>query len=303
VGTETGKIFWKISGWNRNLFKGIGKKNFYIYNLGGVSGFGISSSKQLNPTNPNGNIWSLTSGVSLTKATDTSRTNLFDTGLLTVFTIKVTGSRGLTNDIIMLDFSPRGISDWSFTRLTLINKYEKRKSLFGLRIQDILGYIWTDSKGVPVQERFTIEGAGSGTTYEKAYLRDATSFYGNIDLRNRYHLPGDANLRAFGNQGFVGVEKIFAITLEGFIYKKLGGSNLELAAFLDEGTLSGSKFVLNDKGFKDTRLMDYGIGLRLSTTVFGQPIYLRIDKPLKATIDGKSIEEMNDWVFSFQKSI
>ena len=303
VGTETGKIFWKISGWNRNLFKGIGKKNFYIYNLGGVSGFGISSSKQLNPTNPNGNIWSLTSGVSLTKATDTSRTNLFDTGLLTVFTIKVTGSTGLTNDIIMLDFSPRGISDWSFTRLTLINKYEKRKSLFGLRIQDILGYIWTDSKGVPVQERFTIEGAGSGTTYEKAYLRDATSFYGNIDLRNRYHLPGDANLRAFGNQGFVGVEKIFAITLEGFIYKKLGGSNLELAAFLDEGTLSGSKFVLNDKGFKDTRLMDYGIGLRLSTTVFGQPIYLRIDKPLKATIDGKSIEEMNDWVFSFQKSI
>ena len=156
---------------------------------------------------------------------------------------------------------------------------------------------------MPVQERFTIEGAGSGTTYEKAYLRDATSFYGNIDLRNRYHLPGDANLRAFGNQGFVGVEKIFAITLEGFIYKKLGGSNLELAAFLDEGTLSGSKFVLNDKGFKDTRLMDYGIGLRLSTTVFGQPIYLRIDKPLKATIDGKSIEEMNDWVFSFQKSI
>jgi len=122
-------------------------------------------------------------------------------------------------------------------------------------------------------------------------------------LRNRYHLPGDANLRAFGNQGFIGVEKIFAITLEGFIYKKLGAINLELAAFFDEGILSGSKFVLNDKGFKDTRLVDYGIGLRLSTNVFGQPLYLRIDKPFKATIDGKSIEEMNDWVFSFQKSI
>ena len=267
--------------------------------MGGVSGFGISSLKQLNPTNPNGNIWSLTSGVSVTNTTDTSRTNLFDTGLLTVFTMKMTGSTSQ----IMFDFSPRGISDWSFTRLTLIDKYEKRKSLFGLRMQDILGYIWTDSKGVPAQERFTIEGAGSGTTYEKAYLRDATSFYGNIDLRNRYHLPGDANLRAFGNQGFIGVEKIFAITLEGFIYKKLGEINLELAAFFDAGILSGSKFVLNDKGFKDTRLVDYGIGLRLSTNVFGQPLYLRIDKPFKATIDGKSIEGMNDWVFSFQKSI
>ena len=50
-------------------------------------------------------------------------------------------------------------------------------------------------------------------------------------------------------------------------------------------------------------MVDYGIGLRISTAIFGQPIYLRFDKPLDAKIDGKSIEEMNDWVFSFQKSI
>ena len=49
--------------------------------------------------------------------------------------------------------------------------------------------------------------------------------------------------------------------------------------------------------------MDYGIGLRISTSMFGQPLYLRIDKPFNATIDGKSIEKMNDWVLSFQKSI
>jgi len=49
--------------------------------------------------------------------------------------------------------------------------------------------------------------------------------------------------------------------------------------------------------------MDYGFGLRLSTSIFGQPLYLRIDKPIDATIDGTSIEKMNDWVFSFQKAI
>ena len=49
--------------------------------------------------------------------------------------------------------------------------------------------------------------------------------------------------------------------------------------------------------------MDYGVGLRLSANVFGQPLYLRIDKPIDATIDGKSLKDINEWVFSFQKAI
>ena len=116
-------------------------------------------------------------------------------------------------------------------------------------------------------------------------------------------MPGDANLRAFGNQGFAGVEQVFAITIEGFLSKSIAGINLELAGFIDQGTLSGSKFVLGDKGFDSNTLVDYGIGLRLSTTIFGQPIFLRLDKPMGAKIDGIDIEKMNDWIFSFQKSI
>jgi hypothetical protein len=50
-------------------------------------------------------------------------------------------------------------------------------------------------------------------------------------------------------------------------------------------------------------LVDYGIGLRISTSIFGQPIYLRLDKPIGAKIDGVDLEKMNEWVFSFQKSI
>ena len=87
------------------------------------------------------------------------------------------------------------------------------------------------------------------------------------------------------------------------ISKSFAGINLELAGFIDQGTLSGSKFVLGDKGFDGNTLVDYGIGLRISTSIFGQPIYLRLDKPIGAKIDGVDLEKMNEWVFSFQKSI
>ena len=91
--------------------------------------------------------------------------------------------------------------------------------------------------------------------------------------------------------------------IEAFVYKKLGPVTVEVAAFIDNGILSGSKFEANDRLFDNTSLMDYGFGLRLSTNIFGQPLYLRIDKPIDATIDGSSLEKMNEWVFSFQKAI
>ena len=138
---------------------------------------------------------------------------------------------------------------------------------------------------------------------QKGYLRDASSFYGDLDLRNQYHLPGDAKLRAFGNQNFVGVEGILADSFEQFVYKKIGPLTAEVAFFIDSGILFGSKFEPNDQLFDNTTLIDYGFGLRLSTNIFGQPLYLRIDKPFDATIDGYSVENMNEWVFSFQKAI
>jgi hypothetical protein len=96
--------------------------------------------------------------------------------------------------------------------------------------------------------------------YEKPYLRDASSFYGDTDLRNQYHLAGDANLRAFGNQGFVGVENVFTTTFEGYLTKSLLGVKFELAAFLDAGTLSGSKFTVGDYGFSTSLVDEYPEG-------------------------------------------
>ncbi|HBO87546.1 MAG TPA: hypothetical protein DD620_02205 [Verrucomicrobia bacterium] len=298
VGAETGMPYWEISGWRRYLHSGMRKYDYRLYDFGGVRGFGISTSNKLNPTSP----ISLTVGLSVTDVADAKRTNLFDRGLVSVVSFKLNDSR-LDDASIIIDFSPGGISDWSFTRLTFEDKFEKKTKLFGARNRDILGWIWSDTKGVPVQERFTVEGAGSATMLQKGYLRDASSFYGDLDLRNQYHLPGDANLRAFGNQNFVGVEGILADSFEAFVHKKIGPVTAEVALFIDSGILFGSKFEPNDQLFDNTTLMDYGFGLRLSTSIFGQPLYLRIDKPIDATIDGTSIEKMNDWVFSFQKAI
>ncbi|MBC8346055.1 MAG: hypothetical protein ISR82_06920 [Candidatus Marinimicrobia bacterium] len=303
VGVETGNLFWKVSGWNRDLFKGMDKNYFHAYNLGGVSGYGLNSEKRLNAINPIYGINRVESGFYVTHAVDPSRNNLYDEGKTVIFFTKLNAYLGPISNLVVFDFAPGGISDWTFSRLTITESFDQSFGLFGARFRGIYGRVWADDKGVPSQERYTVEGAGSGTHYEKPYLRDESSFYGNTNFRNKYHLAGDANLRAFANQGFIGTENIFTTTLEGYLTKSLFGVKFELAAFLDAGTLSGSKFTVGDYGFSNTSLLDYGVGIRLSKTVFGQPLYFRIDKPVKATIDGESIEGMNDWVFSFQKSI
>ncbi|MGY8781157.1 MAG: M1 family metallopeptidase [Fidelibacterota bacterium] len=303
IGTKTGKVFWKVSGWNRNLFKGMDKNYFHAYNLGGVSGYGLNSEKKLNATNPVYGLSGVESGFYVTNAVDTTRTNLYDKGRTVVLFTKLNAYLGPISNQIVFDFAPGGISDWTFSRLTITERLNQSFGTFGVRFRGVYGKIWADDKGIPGQERYTVQGAGSGSLYEKPYLRDGSSFYGNIDLRNKYHLAGDANLRAFGNQGFVGTENVLTTTFEGYLAQTLLGLKFELAAFLDAGTLTGSKLLVGDNGFDKTSLIDYGLGLRLSKTVLGQPLYFRIDKPLKATINGKSIENMNAWIFSFQKSI
>ena len=263
-----------------------------------MRGLRISTSNALNPTSP----ITLIVGLSITDASNINRTNLFDKGLTSVVSFGISDSR-LSGGSIMIDFSPAGISDWSFTRLTMEDTFEKKSRLFGVRDRSFFGWMRSDAKGVPAQERFTVEGAGSAAMLKKGYLRDASSFYGDYDLRNRYHMPGDANLRAFGNQNFIGVEKVLSNSFETFMHKRFGPISLELAAFIDGGILSGSKFVLNDRLFDNTSLLNYGFGLRLSSNIYGQPLYLRIDKPIEATIDGNSLENINEWVFSFQKAI
>ena len=303
VGLETKETFYKLAGWTKRPHKSIDQINYHIFDFRGVRGSGLTFTKEIDRNNSVNGLKRMNFGFYENQVKDTSRTHLYDKGRMIVASTKIHSSFSKIKNEISFDFTPFKASDWSFSRIVLTNSFDERFGLFGARFRQIYGQIWSNQNEVPLQERFNVEGAGSGDLYHKSYLRDNTSFYGNKEFFGRYHMPGDANLRAFGNQGLSGVEQVFAITFEGFLTKSIAGINFELAGFIDQGTLTGSKFVVGDKGFNNSTLMDYGIGLRISTSIFGQPLYLRIDKPFNATIDGKSIEKMNDWVLSFQKSI
>ena len=284
-------------------FKGMDKNHFHFYNLGGVQGLNFSSTRTIDPAFSNLGVNSITSGFYANKALDSGRTNLFDKGQVTVLFTKINIQSGPIKSAISMDFAPGGISDWAFSRLIISSKFEQVSGRVGTRARGFIGRTWADKKGIPSQERFTVEGAGSGDMYRYSFLRDESSFYGDSSLRYRYHLAGDGNLRSFSNQGFVGVEQISSITIEPFFNQYISKLKLELAGFLDFGTLTGSKFNQGDRGFSSPLLISYGFGIRLSQTIYGQPLYLRIDKPLSATVNGITIENMNNWIFSFQKSI
>ena len=51
------------------------------------------------------------------------------------------------------------------------------------------------------------------------------------------------------------------------------------------------------------KLADAGIGIRLSSTVYDKPLYLRLDFPLILFKDGDKLENDTKWVISFQRSI
>ena len=303
IGLKTKKPFYSIWGGRRRAFKDIDQINYYIFDLQGVRGSGMKLIKEIDQNYSINGLKRIEFSYYENQVKDTSRTHLFDEGEIIVSSTTIHSVFAKINNQINFGFTPFKSSDWSFNRITITNSFEQKLGLFGTRFRQIYGQIWSNQNDVPLQERYNVEGAGSGDLYTKSYLRDKTSFYGNQNFFGQYHLPGDANLRAFGNQNLSGVEQVFAITLEGFLSKNLLGVNFEFAGFIDQGNLSGSKFIVGDKGFNNSTLMDYGFGIRLSTNIFGQPLYLRIDKPIDATIDGKSIEKMNEWIFSFQKSI
>ena len=303
VGLETKETFYKIAGWTKRPLKSIDQINYHIFDYRGVRGSGLTLTKEIDRNNSVNGLKRINFGFYENQVKDTSRTHLYDNGRMMVASTKIHSIFSKIKNEVIFDFTPFKASDWSFSRIVLTNSFDERLGLFGARFRQIYGQIWSNQNEAPLQERFNVEGAGSGDLYQKSYLRDNTSFYGNKEFFGRYHLPGDANLRAFGNQGLSGVEQVFAITFEGFLSKSIAGINFELAGFIDQGTLTGSKFIVGDKGFNNSTLVDYGIGLRISTSIYGQPIYLRFDKPLDAKIDGTSIEKMNEWVFSFQKSI
>ena len=292
------KAVWSMSGWQRNLHHGLDRSLFKMYDFDLIRGLELSLERSGEGYLEN---FTIVNEIKYMQVTDTIRSDLFEKGGTLLLGNKIFND----NFELALDVSPSGISDWSFSRLTFTfksentlfsNKALKHRSLF------TAGKIWSSEKKLPVQELYTLSGASSKDTYFVSYLRNPNSLLGEEGIRGNFHLPGDLNVRGFAGTSYAGADAGLSFTDELSLNRKIGPLNLEFAAFLDFASVS-TRYLNMDNTEKITDLYSYGIGLRFSSSLYGQPLYLRIDKVVDAKINEEKPIGAADWVFSFQKII
>jgi len=305
-GLESQKLSWSVFLWRKPVHSTSGVWwDLYGYNQIAIDQFTVRIHGQWNKKYSVPPFHSWTFGFFHSNAKDTSRTDLFDPGVIrTVFgryKIQV-GSKSAGLDMTI---APDDVSDWSFSRITVTMNAEFSAKKFGMLDRMTIGKIWSGDEGVPNQERYTIERAGSGDIFSKPYLRDESSFYGIPELRSHYHLAGDANLRGFFGKGYAGTEAIITNTAEVYYSQSLFGINVKFAGFVDAGFLWGSQFIQGDNGFDGDFLANAGLGIRLKKNWFGKSFYLRVDSPfwLNITNEDEDSIDFSRWVFSFSKGI
>lgn len=310
IAPETGRFYWSVSGWRKpvHMLQQM-KWQGFAYHWGGVAGIGASlhrnwSRQYRYPPNLQ---WA--TGFYVNNAKDTTRTDLFDPGTVTV--LYATYELEMYGNTLGVEVSaaPAGWSDWSFSRISLTQKISMNQGRFHIGVRTLAGAMWSSQGGIPGQERFTVEGAGSGALYQHAYLRDESGLYGLTTLREHYHLTGDMNLRGFYDYGFAGPEMALANTVE--ISRPLSRVNRDafVVLFNDVGALWGSKFIAGDEGFDGDILSDAGFGIGISSSWWDFPLRLRVDFPwLLMQSDPVNSDKLftldtQRWVFGFQASL
>ena len=249
---------------------------------------------------------------------DTLRTNLFDPGKLAVLYLKYKIDNKLIDIESEISSSMDPYSDWSFNRITLISSMESSASFSednllnkftgftygGYRGRVFAGKIWTNKSGVPNQEAYNIEGNSSAEMFRISYLRNQDSFFGVSEINNNYHMAGEGNIRGLVSQNEKGADAGGSVTGEIFMVNK----RVDVKGYLEDSPISFELAFFADGGiFYNSgiirKLGDAGIGIRLSSTVYDKPLYLRLDFPFILFKDGENLENDTKWVISFQRSI
>ena len=301
-GLESQDFYWDLRSMRKPVHRGTGLRyNFHAFNQGGLSGVSWKMDKSWSRWNSSWPDYNSSVGFYSTNATDTSRTNLFEIGRVTMVFGKWTISNSGRSLNVELATTPAKISDWNFNRLTLIGKVSKTIKGIKLRSRFIYGRMnHSTNSSVPGQELYTINGAGAFDTFLRPYLRDESSFYGNTTLRHHYHLTGDVNLRGFFNTDLAGAQSLIGATVEVIANVPVEFVNIDAALFTDIAYFPRADNLMEIKG---RRLSDAGIGLRTSKNMFGKELYLRLDFPLVTNDSRSGRKQEFQWVFSFERSI
>lgn len=308
-GTGSSKLYGSLGGWRRPVHlpsnTAIGGS---ISQFPGVSELYTYLKWTIQPKNFIPYYQNFTLGYRITDANDTTRTHMFEKGRVNILTGEYDISLKSNHIQIKVETTPGDLSDWSFSRASITGKGGFKKGSKGFRTRILGGKIWSEIGGVPSQERFTVEGGGASDYFSKSYLRDESSMFGMTDVRNRYHIAGDGNLRGFIHSGevLVGVEGILSQSTEFYYNKSFYAPvklHTELAIFVDSGILWGSRNVPGDERFDGDLLASAGIGFRFKKDWLGKNFYLRIDLPMVSYLDNTINVDTQNWIFSFQKGI
>jgi len=199
-----------------------------------------------------------------------------------------------------------GMSDWSFSRLQAKSKMAFPVGNFGTAMSFFLGKMWSGAEGVPGQEKFNIESAGSGDYYAKPYLRHASAFYGAQTVRDHFHMNGEGNLRGYYDHDFSGAETALVATLEGSYSLPTPLVETKVRIFMEGGSFRSE---LASDGLGGDLLADAGLGFVFSKKIFGKIGRLRLDFPFwlnhTANPAGREIKslDLTRWVIGFDSGL
>ncbi|MFQ6615464.1 MAG: M1 family metallopeptidase [Fidelibacterota bacterium] len=240
-------------------------------------------------------------GFYVTDAVDTGYTDLYEPGTVTVFygSYGVGASLDRVGGRLVLEFAsaPGGLADWPFARLSSLATFHGRVRDFRLAVRVLGGGMKSGQEGIPLQEKFTIQGAGSGDTFSRPFLRHPTSpfglKYGGDSVRNRFHLFGDANLRGYYAHGFSGAESVVSSTVEASRTLSISRVEISVRSFVDFGWIWSKADSLNG-----VFLMDGGPGLAFRKKFLGAPWTFRLDLPvfLNQPLPERSRVDVSRWV-------